>query len=163
MRTRARLTLAAAVLLGAALPARAVALTVFVSKGSPGETWKRGFGGAFGLTLFKLAALEAELARQPYELGDGHLDTFTGAALLAPPIGRFVPYPGLGVGAFLEVDPRKIGRTVAGAPVWSYLEAERVRGLPLLVAVGAAGARGLIRGELQRQGFQEPRDYRCVA
>jgi len=70
---------------------------------------------------------------------------------------------GIAVATFLEVDPRKIGRTVAGAPVRSYQEAGRVRGLPLLVAVGAAGARGLIRGELQRQGFEEPRDYRCVA
>lgn len=101
MRRSTRLALAASLLLGAAaLPARAVDLTVFVSSGSPGETWKRGFGGTFGLTLFRVAALEAELARQPLELGDGNLDTFTGAALLAPPIGRFVPYAGLGVGAY---------------------------------------------------------------
>jgi glycosyltransferase involved in cell wall biosynthesis len=64
---------------------------------------------------------------------------------------------------FLEVDRRKIGRTVAGAPVVSYEEAERARGLPLLVAVGAAGARDLIRAELGRRGFEEVRDYRCVA
>lgn len=101
MRARVRLALAVAVLLGAAaLPARAVDLTVFVSGGSPGETWKRGFGGTFGMTLFKVAGLEAELARQPLEPSEGHLDTLTGAALLAPPIGRFVPYAGLGVGAY---------------------------------------------------------------
>jgi GT2 family glycosyltransferase len=70
---------------------------------------------------------------------------------------------GIGVALFLEVDPRKIGRTIAGAPVRSYEEAERARGLPLLVAVGAAGARDLIRAELARRGFEEPRDYRCVA
>jgi hypothetical protein len=64
---------------------------------------------------------------------------------------------------FLEVDPKKIGRTVSGAPVHSYEEAERARGLPLLVAVGAPGARELIRAELSRRGFEETRDYRCVA
>jgi len=64
---------------------------------------------------------------------------------------------------FLEVDPRKIGRSLLGAPVVSYEEAERARGLPLLVAVGAPGARELIRAELGRRGFEEVRDYRCVA
>ena len=64
---------------------------------------------------------------------------------------------------FLEVDPRKIGRSLLGAPVVSYEEAGRARGLPLLVAVGAPGARALIRAELGRRGFEEVRDYRCVA
>ena len=64
---------------------------------------------------------------------------------------------------FLEVDPKKIGRSLLGAPVVSYEEAARARGLPLLVAVGAPGARDLIRAELGRQGFEEVRDYRCVA
>ena len=70
---------------------------------------------------------------------------------------------GVSVALFVEVDPRKIGRTIPGAPVLSYEEAERVRGLPLLVAVGAPGARELIRAELSRRGFEETRDYRCVA
>jgi glycosyltransferase involved in cell wall biosynthesis len=70
---------------------------------------------------------------------------------------------GIRVALFLEVDPAKIGRTVRGAPVLSYQQADRARGLPLLVAVGAPGARDLIRAELARQGWQEPRDFRCVA
>jgi len=47
---------------------------------------------------------------------------------------------GVRVALFIEVDPRKIGRTVRGAPVFGYAEARRARGLPLLVAVGAPGA-----------------------
>jgi hypothetical protein len=47
--------------------------------------------------------------------------------------------------------------------VIGYEDVERVRGLPLLVAVGAPGARGLIRVELARTGFEEVRDFRCVA
>jgi glycosyltransferase involved in cell wall biosynthesis len=70
---------------------------------------------------------------------------------------------GVRTALFLEVDPRKVGRTVRGAPVHAYAEAERARGLPLLVAVGAPGARPLIRAELAKQGFLELRDFWCVS
>lgn len=70
---------------------------------------------------------------------------------------------GIRVAAFLEVDRKKIGRLVRGARVRSYEEAEALRGLPLLVAVGAPGARDLIRAELARRGFVEVRDFRCVS
>ena len=69
---------------------------------------------------------------------------------------------GVRTGLFVDVDPRKIGRTVRGAPVIAHAQASRVRGLPLLVAVGAPGARPLIRAELTRQGFAELRDFWCV-
>jgi hypothetical protein len=70
---------------------------------------------------------------------------------------------GIAVALFVEVDRKKIGRTVRGAPVVSYEEVGRARGLPLLVAVGAPGARELIRAELGGAGFREVEDYRCVA
>jgi glycosyltransferase involved in cell wall biosynthesis len=70
---------------------------------------------------------------------------------------------GLRVALFVEVDRKKIGRTLRGAPVVSYEEVHRARGLPLLVAVGAPGARALIRAELARAGFREPDEFRCVA
>jgi len=70
---------------------------------------------------------------------------------------------GIRVATLVEVDRKKIGRTIRGAPVVSYEEVEKVRGLPLLVAVGAPGARDLIRAELVKRGFEEPRDFRCVA
>lgn len=70
---------------------------------------------------------------------------------------------GVRVALFVEVDPRKVGRTVRGAPVVGHAEARRARGLPLLVAVGAPGARPLIRAELARQGFEELRDFWCVS
>ncbi len=70
---------------------------------------------------------------------------------------------GIAVARFVEVDRRKIGRTVRGAPVISWEQVGRIRGLPLLVAVGAPGARDLIRAELDRAGFREVDDYRCVA
>lgn len=70
---------------------------------------------------------------------------------------------GIRVALFVEVDRAKIGRTVRGAPVISYEEVARARGLPLLVAVGAPGARDLIRAELGRAGFEELRDFWCVS
>jgi hypothetical protein len=70
---------------------------------------------------------------------------------------------GIRVALFVEVDRKKIGGRTRGAPVVGYGEVRRARGLPLLVAVGAPGARELIRAELGRAGFEELRDYRCVA
>jgi GT2 family glycosyltransferase len=70
---------------------------------------------------------------------------------------------GVRVALFLEVDRKKVGRMVRGAPVLGYEDAPRARGVPLLVAVGAPGARPLIRGELAKQGFVELRDFWCVS
>jgi hypothetical protein len=64
---------------------------------------------------------------------------------------------------FVEVDRKKIGRTARGAPIVGLDQLARARGLPLLVAVGAPGARELIRAELRREGWEEVRDFRCVA
>jgi GT2 family glycosyltransferase len=70
---------------------------------------------------------------------------------------------GVATVAFVEVDRAKIGRTARGAPVLSYREVGRLRGLPLLVAVGAAGARDLIRAELDQAGLRELTHYWCVS
>jgi glycosyltransferase involved in cell wall biosynthesis len=70
---------------------------------------------------------------------------------------------GVRVALFLEVDPKKVGRTIRDAPVLAYHDASRARGMPLLVAVGARGARPLIRAELSRQRFAELHDYWCVS
>jgi GT2 family glycosyltransferase len=69
----------------------------------------------------------------------------------------------IAVRAFLEVDPAKIGRTARGAPVLPFRDAPRFRGLPILVAVGAPGARELIRAELGAMNLEELRDYWAVA
>jgi len=70
---------------------------------------------------------------------------------------------GVRVAMFLEVDRKKVGRTVRGAAVLGYEDAQRARGLPILVAVGAPGARPLIRAELAKQRFVELRDFWCVS
>lgn len=108
-----------------------------------------------------VALKAAWLAAGP--LSDRREVAMWGAGETGRAFARALGRHGISVALFLEVDPRKIGRTVAGAPVISYEEADRARGLPLLVAVGAPGARPLIRAELGRRGFEEGRDYRCVA
>lgn len=112
--------------------------------------------------LSRHVALKAAwLAAGP--LSDRREVAIWGAGETGRAFARALGRHGVPVGLFLEVDRRKIGRTVAGAPVVSFEEAARARGLPLLVAVGAPGARELIRAELGRQGFEEVQDYRCVA
>lgn len=89
---------------------------------------------------------------------------------------------GVGVEAFLDIDPRKIGRPAYARPIVSamdWLDAMGTREpgsadpstLPVLVsdapivlaAVGASGARALIQAELARRGYLEGRDYLCIA
>jgi glycosyltransferase involved in cell wall biosynthesis len=70
---------------------------------------------------------------------------------------------GIRAALFVDVKRERIGGRKRGAPVVGPGEVRRARGLPLLVAVGAAGARPLVRAELARQGFEELRDYRVVS
>jgi glycosyltransferase involved in cell wall biosynthesis len=89
--------------------------------------------------------------------------TIWGAGRVGKAFARALAGEGVRVRRFFDIDPRKIGREVHGAPV---LDASRVapgRDAYLLVAVGAAGARQLIRERLAAAGFRELEDYCCVA
>ena len=70
---------------------------------------------------------------------------------------------GIRVALFLEVDPQKSAGPSRARRSWRTSRPRRASGLPLLVAVGAPGARDLIRAELVRAGFAELADFRCVA
>jgi hypothetical protein len=96
----AALALAAA--LGGASAAEAGDVTAFVTFPSPKDDWARGYGAALTSTWFHVVALEAEAARLPVEDSAGTMTTFSGSALLAPPVGPIVPYGGLGVGLFRQ-------------------------------------------------------------
>ncbi len=113
-------------------------------------------------------AIEKHLALKARHLKAGPLAgrrevALWGAGETGRAFARALGREGVGVALFVEVDRKKIGRRVMGAEVVSFEQVERARGLPLLVAVGAPGARDLIRAELRRRGFEELRDYRCVA
>ena len=91
----AALTLA---LLGLAPPVRAIEAVIFLSGASPEIQWNHGYGATVGFGFLKLAAFEAEVARQPGAVLDSGMISLTGAAFFAPSFGPFVPFIGLGAG-----------------------------------------------------------------
>ena len=68
--------------------------------------------------------------------------------------------------AFVDIDPRKIGRTARGAPISSAAEgiARAARGeLLLVIAVGDHGARDVVRRRLADAGLVEGTAFLCAA
>ncbi len=86
-----------------------------------------------------------------------------GAGRVGKNFARSLSDSGVRVRTFYDIDPRKIGQRINGAPVRDAREVAHHHGAYLLVAVGAAGARETIREELAELGFREPQDYCCVA
>jgi glycosyltransferase involved in cell wall biosynthesis len=85
----------------------------------------------------------------------------------AGPIGKAWALALRGAGrevrAFVEVDPRKIGENIHGAPVVAAGRAADFPGALHLAAVGQPGARERIRGEAARLGLVDGRDLVAVA
>lgn len=86
----------------------------------------------------------------------------------AGPVGKSVALAlseqGVDVLAFVDVDPKKVGRLIYRIPILDQSEARRLRGQGYgLVALGQPGARQGARGLLQQAGWVECRDFRCVA
>lgn len=93
-----------------------------------------------------------------------------GAGEVGKPLARALEGQGRPVAAFVDLDPRKIGQRIAGAPVMSPDEFGQRFPEPggpgdayVLGAVGAPGARGEIRSALETSGRVELRDFRMVA
>jgi len=87
----------------ASTPPAQAEISAFFSRASPAENWKTGLGAALGSTWFRLLILEAEVARQPADLGtDDGMTSFTASALVSLPTGQLRPYGGLGVGLFRQ-------------------------------------------------------------
>jgi glycosyltransferase involved in cell wall biosynthesis len=85
-----------------------------------------------------------------------------GAGLEGKPLAKELIARGASLAAFLDIDPRKIGQRISGARVLSAERLPTLRGTFVVVAVGAPGAREIIRAELARHGFLEGRDA-CFA
>ncbi len=67
------------------------------------------------------------------------------------------------IAAFIELDRRKIGQTIHGAPVLPWSAIGRYRDAYALAAVGSPDARWEIREHLLAAGFREPEDCCAVA
>lgn len=81
----------------------------------------------------------------------------TGRALL-----RALQTEGIRVELFVDIDPGKIGRPLYGIPVVSPEKLGAFSGTPLVAAVGAKGARALIREHLVKKGWVEVEQFTCV-
>ncbi|WP_305041053.1 glycosyltransferase family 2 protein [Geoalkalibacter sp.] len=68
---------------------------------------------------------------------------------------------GIAVTRWLDIDPRKIGQRIHGAPVVS-IEDLQPGGPPVLVTVGARGARPQVRAWARQRGLSEGRDFLIV-
>lgn len=90
-----------------------------------------------------------------------------GAGILGKRLSRLLLDAGAPLKAFVDIDPAKIGRTRRGLPVIApgdFLPLWRQCAEPvLLAAVGARGARTLVREQINSFGLVEGRDWWAVA
>lgn len=86
-----------------------------------------------------------------------------GAGPVGKEFARELQRQGVTVNAFVDLDPRKIGQEIHGAPVVAPDDVDRFRGSLALAAVGQDGAREEIRAELRRRGWTEMHDFCAVA
>jgi GT2 family glycosyltransferase len=85
-----------------------------------------------------------------------------GAGQTGKRLARELAKNGAAAALFIDIDPRKIGRTARGARIEPPTSLARGR-YTVVVAVGARGARDLIRAHLSAEGFEEGLDYICAA
>lgn len=75
---------------------------------------------------------------------------------------RLLNHEGIRVTTWLDVDPRKRGRQLHGAPIMTPDELE-LHGRKMLVAIGVRGAREQFRIVAGERGWHEGVDFVCVA
>jgi len=75
---------------------------------------------------------------------------------------RLLLEEGVRIASWVDVDPRKIGRMLHGAPVLATNQV-RANGVKLLMTVGSRGAREVVRQSSFRAGFREGISSMCVA
>jgi glycosyltransferase involved in cell wall biosynthesis len=117
-------------------------------------------------------SLENFLRAKAYYLARGPLAgrsavMIWGAGMLGRRLSKHLLRQGVPLSAFIDIDPRKIGRTRRGLPI---LGPEKLAGWwreqsqpALLAAVGSRGAREIIRANLRKLGLLEAEDWWAVA
>ncbi|MBX3274147.1 MAG: glycosyltransferase [Sandaracinaceae bacterium] len=88
--------------------------------------------------------------------------TIWGAGKTGRRLARALEAHGVRAQRFVDIDPAKIGRTARGAPIVGP-EAVAKGGGALVVAVGARGARAIVRARLRALGLVEEEDFLCAA
>jgi glycosyltransferase involved in cell wall biosynthesis len=85
-----------------------------------------------------------------------------GAGLEGRAWSRSLKDQGIGVAYWIDVDPKKIGRTLHGAQVNDARQFPKPDGIKILATVGTRGARWQIRRWANGTGLAEGKDYLCV-
>lgn len=86
-----------------------------------------------------------------------------GAGPVGKALSKGLRQAGVPLDAFVELDPRKIGQEIHGAPVLDTEAGLSRRGPLHLAAVGQKGARGNIAGLLEGVGMRPLRDFVALA
>ncbi len=105
-------------------------------------------------------ACKAHHLKEGFLRGESRV-TLAGAGLEGRSWRRALVGEGIDVSRWVDVDPRKIGRILHGAPVVAPDEVKPGNG-KMLVSVGARGARNEVRRWALSAGFREGIDYLCV-
>jgi len=96
-------------------------------------------------------------------LRGGRAPVIWGAGPVGKAFARALDAEGVAVRAFVDVDPKKVGQVVHGAPVVGPEEGVRMPGCFHLAAVGQKGARARIRALLEAGGLMIGTDFLPVA
>ena len=117
-------------------------------------------------------AVEKFLACKAFHLAQGPLSrcrqvVIWGAGQTGRRLSKHLRRYGCNISAFLDIDPKKIGKTLRGLPIsqpddlprWWRSDPSTV----ILAAVSSRGARDLIRRRLDQSNLQETSHYWCVA
>jgi hypothetical protein len=106
-------------------------------------------------------ACKAHHLKKSFLDGAGEV-VLAGAGLEGRAWSRTLQKEGIRVSCWVDVDPRKIGRILHGAPVISHREMAAGNGTRVLGTVGTRGAREQLRKWAADAGFTEGRDFLCV-
>ena len=126
-------------------------------------SWRHAEGRAtfadprYGLDRFR--ALRAAFLAPKLE---GRPVSIWGAGKTGRRLARELEKHGVRATRFVDIDPAKIGRRARGARIVGPDAISPGDGA-LVVAVGARGARAIVRARLEARGFVEGRDFVCAA
>lgn len=101
------------------------------------------------------------LARGP--LAGGRPIWIWGAGVGGKRLGRALSAEGVPIRAYVDIDPRKIGKTRRGIPVLPPEDLAPEEGETIIAAVAARGAREEVRERLRDLGYREGEEFICAA